>query len=98
MVGANCGRGSLGQHLGEDLRNDATKVVGVVLDGALDLLALSGQVACGAGDDGDADGRSVPNEALVELGHGDVEAVAELVFDGADGVAAFLEGVRFGDF
>ena len=50
----------------------------------VDLLELAGEIAGGGGDGGDAEGGAVPDDAVVEFGDGEVEAVAELVFHGAE--------------
>lgn len=68
------------------------------MGGLVDLLELSGEVAVGGGDGGDAEGGSVPDDSVVELGYGDVEAVAELFFHGANDLTAVLEGLSVGDF
>ena len=68
------------------------------MGGLVDLLELSGDVAGGGGDGGDAEGGAVPDDGIVELGYGDVEAVAEFFFHGADHLAAVLERLGVGDF
>src|ERR1700687_551755 len=68
------------------------------MSGLVDLLELSGEVAGGGRDAGDAEGGSVPDGGVIELGHGDVESVAELVLHGTDYLAAVFEGLRVGDF
>ena len=68
------------------------------MGGLVDLLELSGEVAGGGGDGGDAEGGAVPDDGVVELSDGEVEAVAEFFFHGADDLAAVLEGLGVGDF
>ncbi len=68
------------------------------MDGLVDLLELAGEVAGGGGDGGDAEGGAVPDDAFVEFGDGEVEAVAELVLHGAEDLAAVFEGVGVRDF
>lgn len=63
------------------------------VSGAIDLLEESGEVGRGAGDGGHPEGSAVPDGGFVEFGDGDVEGVAELVFEGADDLAAVLEGL-----
>ncbi len=63
----------------------------------VDLLILSGEIGRGGGDGGDAEGGPVPDEALVELGDGEVEALPQLVFHGADDLAPVLEGLGVWD-
>ena len=52
--------------------------------GAVDLLELRGQVAGGVGDGGYAEGGAIPDDPFVEFGYGEVEGVAEFIFQGAD--------------
>jgi hypothetical protein len=66
--------------------------------GLVYLVELSGEVAGRGGDGGDAERGSVPDDGVVELGYGDVEAVAEFLFHGADDLAAVLERLGVGDF
>jgi hypothetical protein len=68
------------------------------VDSAVDLLKLAGEVAGRAGDGGDAQGGTVPDDALVEFGDGKVEAVAELVLHGAEDLTAVFEGLGVRDF
>ena len=68
------------------------------MGGLIDLLELSSEVAGGGGDGCDAEGGAVPNDGVVELGDGEVEAVAELLFHGADDLPAVFEGLGVGDF
>jgi hypothetical protein len=42
-------------------------------------------------------GGAVPEAGVVELGDADVEAVAELVFEGAHDLAPVFKGVGVGD-
>ena len=66
--------------------------------GTVDLLKLAGEVAGGAGDGSDAEGGTVPNDAFVEFGDREVEAMAELVLHGAEDLAAVFERVGVRDF
>ncbi len=59
--------------------------------GLVDLLELSGEVVGGGGDTGDTQGGAVPDDAVVEFGHGEVEGVAELVFEGTNDLTAVFE-------
>jgi hypothetical protein len=68
------------------------------VDGLVDLLELAGEIAGRRGDGGDAEGGAVPNDAVVEFGNGEVEAVTELVFHGADHLAAVFKGLSVRDF
>ena len=68
------------------------------VDGAVDLLKLAGKVAGGAGDGSDAESGTVPDDAFVEFGDGEVEAVAEPVLHGAEDLAAIFERVGVRDF
>lgn len=52
---------------------------GEAVRGLVDQFELAGEVGGGGGDGGDAEGGAVPDDAVVELGNGEVEAVAELV-------------------
>jgi hypothetical protein len=67
------------------------------VDGLVDLLELAGEIAGGRGDSGDSQGGAVPDDAVVELGYGEVEAVAELVFHGAENLATVFEGLSVGN-
>ncbi len=50
------------------------------------------------GDGDGTEGGSVPEDGLlIELGDGEVEGVAELVFEGADDLSAIFEGLCVGD-
>jgi len=66
--------------------------------GLIDLLKLSGEVAGRGGDGRDAEGGAVPDDGVVEFGDGEVEAVAELLFHGADDLTAVFEGLGVRDF
>ena len=63
------------------------------MGGLIDLLELSSEVAGGGGDGCDAEGGAVPNDGVVELGDGEVEAVAKLVFHGTENLAAVFKGL-----
>lgn len=82
-----------------DVRVDdlAAKAGGDAAGGFFHLLKLSGEVGVGGGDSGNAEGGAVVGYRLVEFGHGDVEAVAEFVFERTDGLAAVLERLRVFD-
>ena len=67
------------------------------MDGLVNLLELAGEIGGGGGDGGDSEGGAVPDDAVVELGYGEVEAVAELVFHGAKDLAAVFEGLSVVD-
>src|SRR4030081_334955 len=67
------------------------------MHGLVDLLELAGEIAGGRGDGGDAEGGTVPDDAVVEFGYGEVEAVAELVFHGAEDLAAVFERLSVRD-
>jgi hypothetical protein len=71
---------------------------GKAVDGAVDLLDLACEIAGGGGDGGDAEGGPVPDCTFVELGDGEIEGVAEFVLEGANDVAAVLEGLGVWDF
>lgn len=75
----------------EDLAAEAD---GEAADGRFDLLELAGEISRRGGDGCHAKGCAVPGEGVVELGDGDVEAVAKLVLEGADGLTAVFERVR----
>ena len=64
------------------------------MGGRVDLFKLSGEVARRAGDADDAQGSPVPDQALIEFGNGEVEAVTKLVLEGTDDLAAVLERLR----
>ena len=64
----------------------------------VDLLELSGEIAGGRGDSRDAEGGAIPDDGVVELGYGEIEAVAKFLFHGADDLAAVFEGLGVGDF
>ncbi len=68
------------------------------MDCLVDLLELAGEVAGGARDGSDAEGGTVPDDAVVELGDGEIEAMAEPVLHGAEDLAAVFEGLGVGDF
>lgn len=57
----------------------------------LDFAELAGEVAGRARDGGDAERGSVPEEGIVELSDGDVEAVSQLLFQRAHRLAAVFE-------
>ena len=67
------------------------------MDRLVNLLKLAGEIAGGRGDGGDSQGGTVPDDAVVEFGDGEVEAVAELVLHGAEDLAAVFEGLRVRD-
>lgn len=67
------------------------------MDGLVDLVELAGEIAGGGGDGGDAQGGAVPDDAVVEFGDGEVEAVAELVFYRAEDLAAVFQGLSVRD-
>ena len=68
------------------------------MSGLIDLLELASEVAGGRGDGGDAEGGAVPDNGVVELGNGEVEAMAEFFFHGTNDLAAILERLGVGDF
>ena len=61
------------------------------MDCLVDLLELAGEIAGRRGDRCNTEGSSVPDDAVVEFGDGDVEAVAKLVFHGTENLAAVFE-------
>jgi hypothetical protein len=78
----------------EDLGGEG---VGEAVERVVDLAHLTGEVGCRAGDGHDAEGGAVPQAGVVELGDPDVEAVAKLVLERADDLAAIFERLRVGD-
>jgi hypothetical protein len=72
----------------------ATQPNGEAAGGGLDLAELTGQVAGRLGDSGNTEGGAVPEYSVVELGDGDVEAVAQLLLEGANDLAAVFERLR----
>ena len=62
--------------------------------GGLNLSKLTGQVAGRLRDSGDAEGGAVPQEGVIELGDGDVEAMAQLLLERAHDLTAVLERLR----
>ena len=68
------------------------------MDSVVNLLDLAGEIAGGGGDGGYTQGGAVPDDSVVEFGDGEVEAVAELVFEGADDLTAIFKGLRVRDF
>jgi hypothetical protein len=68
--------------------------VGHAAGGALDLFNEAVEVVARAGDGDDAESGGLPRDGFVELGDGDVEALAQLIFQRADDLAAVLEGLR----
>lgn len=75
----------------------ASQTNGESAGGGLDLAELAGQVAGRVGDSGDPKGGAVPDHRVVELGDGDVEAVAQLFLEGAHDLAAVFERLRMFD-
>jgi hypothetical protein len=73
-----------------DLR---AEFAGHALCGLLDLFDEAAEVVAGVGDGYNADGGALPGDGFIELGYGDVEALAKLVFEGADYLAAVFEGL-----
>ena len=65
--------------------------VGHAAGGSFNFFDELVEVAAGAGDGHDAEGGGAPGDGFVHFGDGDVEALAELVFHGADYLAAILE-------
>ena len=63
----------------------------------VDLLELAGEIGSGGGDGGDSQGSPVPDDAVVELSDGEIEAVTEFVFHGAEDLAAVFEGLSVRD-
>ena len=90
--------GVVGEDFGPGVGDFGAEAGGVALGGFVDLLDLAGEVGRGRGDGDDAEGGAVPDDAVVQLGDGEVEAVAEFVLEGADDLAAVLEGLGIGDF
>ena len=72
----------------------ATQPNGEAAGGGLDLAELAGQVAGRLGDSGNTEGGAVPEYSVVELSDGDIEAVAQFFLEGANDLAAVLEGLR----
>jgi len=70
---------------------------GEALDAFFDFAELAVEVVSAAVNGGYAEGGAVPEGGVVEFGDGDVEAVAELVFERADGLATVLKGLRVFD-
>jgi len=70
------------------------------VDRLIDLLHLPSQIARGTGESDDPKDGAVPKTGIVELGDGDIEVVAELVFERPHDLTAVLQrlGVRNGDF
>jgi hypothetical protein len=63
----------------------------------VDLVELAGEIGGGGGDGSDSEGGAVPDDPVVEFGDGEIEAVTELVFHGADDLASVFEGLSVGD-
>jgi hypothetical protein len=63
----------------------------------VNLVELAGEIGGGGGDGSDSEGGAVPDDPIVEFCDGEVEAVAELVFHGANDLAAVFEGLSVGD-
>ncbi len=80
--------------LREAVEDFAAKAGAEASGGGFHFAELACQIAGGAGDGHDAEGGAVPDQGLVQLGDGDVEAVAELVFERAHDLSAVFEGVR----
>jgi hypothetical protein len=89
--------GLFGQDFGVRIENFGAQCGGDTVGGLVDLVELAGEIGGGGGDGGDAQGGSVPDDSVVEFGDGEVEAVAELVFHGAEDLAAVFEGLCVGD-
>jgi hypothetical protein len=85
------------EHVDPGLEDLGAEGVGEAVECVVKLLHLAGQVGQRAGDGDDAEGGAVPKDGVVELGYADVEAVAELVLEGADYLAAVFEGLRVRD-
>jgi len=92
-----CDLPSVVEKVDEGVEDFGGEGVGEAMEGVVDLAHLAGEVGGGAGDGDDAEGGAVPEAGVVELGDPDVEAVAELVFERADDLAAVLEGLGVGD-
>ena len=71
----------------------APQTNGEPASGGFDLAELTGQVAGGMGDSGNAKCSAVPDDGVVEFRNRDVKAVAQLVFEGAYDLATVLEGL-----
>ena len=69
----------------------ASQTDGKPAGGGFDLAKLAGEIAGGRGDGSDAQRGAVPEGSVVELGDGDVEAVAEFFLEGAYDLATVLE-------
>jgi hypothetical protein len=61
--------------------------------GALNLFDEAVKVIAGARDSDYADGGRLPHDGLIHLGDGDVETLAQLVFEGTHYLAPVLEGL-----
>ena len=88
---------SFGKDFDPGVEDFGSECVGETVEGVVDLAHLAGEVVGGGGDGDDAEGGAVPEAGVVEFSDAYVEAVAKLVFEGADDLAAVLEGLGVGD-
>jgi hypothetical protein len=72
----------------------ATQPNGEAAGGGFDLAELARQVTGRLGDSSNSEGGSVPEYSVVELGDGNIEAVPQLFFEGANDLAAVFERLR----
>lgn len=61
--------------------------------GALDFLDQAVEVIAGAGDGHHANGGRLPGDGFIHFGNRDIEALAQLVLEGADHLTPVLEGL-----
>ena len=71
--------------------------IGHTARGALHLFDKAVQITARTGDGDDAEGGGLPCDGFVELGNRDVEALAQLILQRADDLAAVLERLRVFD-
>ena len=86
-----------GEDFGIRINDFRAQRCGDAVDGLVNLLELAGEIAGGRGDSCDAEGGTVPDNAVIKLGDGEVEAIAELVFERTEDLATVFERLSVGD-
>jgi hypothetical protein len=85
------------EDFGIGINDFRAEISGDAVGGTFDLLELSGEIAGGGGDGGDAHGCTIPYYPVIHFCDGEVEAVPEFVFHGAEDLATVFEGLGGGD-